>query len=143
MPLNRITFTVDPGPDWSPISRALTPWVDGERFADLIGEFEQQAGYDDPAGGYDGIECFADDLSSAVSCYVAPASGTSRPTVLLGCNCGITDCWPLRATIQTFDTIVVWREFHQPFRRRRDYTELGSFTFARADYEAALANPGV
>ena len=33
---------------------------------------------------------------------------------------------------------MTWTDFAQPFRRERDYTGFGPFTFDRAQYEASV-----
>ena len=57
-------------------------------------------------------------------------------TTLLGCTCGIIQCWFLLAKITLADTTVTWSDF-QNFHR--DWWEYDlSFTFDRQEYEAGL-----
>ena len=59
-----------------------------------------------------------------------------RQSLLLGCTCGITDCWFLLATITVEEHQVVWSEFRQ-FYRDWHY-DLGPFVFERRAYEREL-----
>jgi hypothetical protein len=60
-------------------------------------------------------------------------------SLLLGCTCGITECWFLLATITVSDDRVVWSDFRQ-FHRDWRY-DLGPFVFERGGYEAQLTRP--
>ncbi|GAB4058108.1 hypothetical protein GCM10028775_64110 [Catellatospora paridis] len=65
-------------------------------------------------------------------------------TPLLGCgSCGHWECWPLLAVISADDCIVTWSEFAQPRREQWGELLIGPYTFDRAAYEAALADPEV
>ena len=81
--------------------------------------------------------------------------GTAEPefyyrskTNLLECGtCGTSGCWPLLARIEVKKTIVVWKLFEQPNRRKKNasrrmkhwtYENLVPFRFKREQYEAAL-----
>jgi hypothetical protein len=64
---------------------------------------------------------------------------------VLGCTCGITECWFVQARVEIGQDVVRWfdfGEFHRPHWRYG----LGPFTFARKQYESQLAQsaePGV
>ena len=60
---------------------------------------------------------------------------------VLFCECGDPGCWPLIVRIKVEDNQVIWSDFEQPHRPDWDYTELGPFTFNRAQYEEQLSNP--
>lgn len=55
---------------------------------------------------------------------------------LLGCACGIVECWPFLAEIVVSPSLIVWQHFEQPHRNWR--YGLGPFIFDRAQYESAL-----
>ncbi|BDI34007.1 hypothetical protein CCAX7_60580 [Capsulimonas corticalis] len=69
-------------------------------------------------------------------------------TNLLECgDCGVSGCWPLLARIEVKKTIVVWKKFEQPYRRKKyassrvkhwNYDIFGPFRFDREQYETAL-----
>jgi hypothetical protein len=58
--------------------------------------------------------------------------------MVLGCTCGVSECWPLLVRITRKGGTVVWSDFRQPNRAWK-HERLGPFTFAREQYEAALA----
>lgn len=58
--------------------------------------------------------------------------------MVLGCTCGISECWFVQARIQVFSEVVRWSEFGQ-FHRPEWVYRLGPFTFDRREYEAQLA----
>ncbi|MCB9705538.1 MAG: hypothetical protein H6711_26955 [Myxococcales bacterium] len=60
-----------------------------------------------------------------------------RKSTLLGCTCGITECWFLMATITDLGDAIIWSDFEQ-FHRDWIY-DLGPFVFARDAYLAAIA----
>jgi hypothetical protein len=57
---------------------------------------------------------------------------------LLGCTCGEVGCWPLIASVYQKDDTIRWDGFVQPYRRERDYSAFGPFTFSLAQYEDAV-----
>ena len=67
--------------------------------------------------------------------------GAAEPVPVLGCTCGIWQCWPLQARIAVTSTTVTWSSFRQPFREEWGELPIGPFTFAREAYEAALSAP--
>lgn len=120
--------------------RGLTIRVDGVPLREIIEETEARfpdAG--DVAGDYAGIVDW--QLTSADHFLGGPGSdlgcGAPTKTVLLGCSCGETGCWPLMARVEADERLVRWSGFEQPFRPEWDYGAL-AFTFDRGQYEAAL-----
>lgn len=57
---------------------------------------------------------------------------------VLGCTCGITQCWFLQVRVRVLPETVVWSDFGQ-FHRPHWRYDLGPFTFQRRQYEAELA----
>jgi hypothetical protein len=57
---------------------------------------------------------------------------------VLGCSCGIVDCWFLLVRVQVLPSLVIWSEFGQ-FHRPEWHYGLGPFTFDRRQYEGELA----
>lgn len=57
-------------------------------------------------------------------------------TVLLGCTCGVWECWPFTAVVTVADDTVTWSGYRGP--RDWDYHELWNMTFGRRQYEDAL-----
>ncbi|MFE6614499.1 hypothetical protein [Amycolatopsis sp. NPDC057786] len=57
--------------------------------------------------------------------------------LLLGCTCGIDDCWALVAKIVADDDTVTWSALRNTYRDW-DYGGIGELTFSRRQYEKAL-----
>lgn len=120
----------------------------GQSLIDLVRKVEQPfadlEGRPHAAGEYDWMVCVACDLFDA----------TAQEVMVLGCTCGMADCWPLLCKVDRFLGQVRWTGFYNPYRtvesvaklddpaHRRivpwDYKELG-FAFDRSQYDAAFA----
>lgn len=102
-------------------------------FVELVREVEfPQAtadGQANIAGSYRGL--IPDEWRSLPEAY-----GDGRVAVL-GCDCGVVGCWPLRVRITWSENVVVWSDFEQPYRKW-SYEKLGPFTFRRDAYEQAV-----
>jgi hypothetical protein len=61
---------------------------------------------------------------------------------VLGCTCGIVECWFLQVRVQVLPTMVTWSEFGQ-FHRPHWRYDLGPFNFDRMQYESQLAQEAV
>lgn len=59
-------------------------------------------------------------------------------TMLLGCTCGIADCWALLARIEIDGAVVRWSGFRNNHRDWDLTDRLGPFVFSRRQYEHAL-----
>ncbi|HUR04190.1 MAG TPA: hypothetical protein VM347_16715, partial [Nonomuraea sp.] len=59
-------------------------------------------------------------------------------TMLLGCTCGIAECWALLARIEVTDMEVRWSGFNNNARDWDLSATLGPFVFSRQQYEQAL-----
>lgn len=108
--------------------------VDGRDLRELVRDVElPQAAADgqpDLAGSYDGLPPEE---------WAAPAAGDRQGRVaVLGCTCGVSECWPLLAYVTRTADTVVWSGFRQP-NRSWTHAGLGPFTFGREQYEAAVA----
>lgn len=113
--------------------RSLREWA-----RDVELPFAKAAGNSALAGSYHGLTLDDVDrdrrhfLGSPVATH-----GDNADTILLGCVCGIPDCWPLTANVAVTETEVVWDHFrtgHSDW----DLGYLGPFAFDRDQYEAAL-----
>ncbi|HZG16466.1 MAG TPA: hypothetical protein VE710_15860 [Candidatus Bathyarchaeia archaeon] len=66
-------------------------------------------------------------------------------SAVLGCECGIVECWPLVAKITLTQDTVTWSDFEQPHRGPEsagghwDYRTFGPFVFDRKEYESQLS----
>ncbi|HEX2204573.1 MAG TPA: GNAT family N-acetyltransferase [Longimicrobium sp.] len=132
-------------PEWE----ALEIWVDGRPLRKWARDAELHSalaeGNPQVAGLYAGLPPeqvlppSAHFLGSRESSFFYPEEGKSA---LLGCECGIVECWPLLARITVEGGRVTWSDFEQPHRGAAHpgpwrYT-LGPFVFARDAYERAL-----
>lgn len=57
---------------------------------------------------------------------------------VLGCVCGVVECWPFRVRIQIRPQTVIWSDFEGPHGSDA-YASLGRFIFSREQYDAAVA----
>ncbi|HST57120.1 MAG TPA: hypothetical protein VLK84_00440 [Longimicrobium sp.] len=108
--------------------------IDGHDLRDLVRAVElphaAADGQPDLAGSYDGLP--------PGEWVLPPADGKGHVVAVLGCTCGVTECWPLLVRITRKADVVVWSDFRQP-RRGWPHEGLGPFTFDRAQYDSALA----
>jgi hypothetical protein len=144
--VQRVRFTTDGrGPDGGVEVRLL---VDDRDLAELVREVElphaRAEGAPRIAGAYAGLA--PSQLRGGLRRHFLVGEGSDlacgprEKTVLLGCDCGEPGCWPLMARVSVEEDAVVWSEFEQPQRRDAwSYAGFGPLRFARAQYEAALA----
>lgn len=102
---------------------------------------------DDLAGAYAGLgplgwpkRALLGAPSVEASCFELARDDRRRAkTTLLGCTCGIVECWFLLAQITVLGDFVVWSDFEQ---FHRDWLlDLGPFVFARGEYLRAIGAP--
>lgn len=62
--------------------------------------------------------------------------------MLLGCTCGVAECWALLARVELTDTLVRWSGFRNNHRDWELSGRLGPFVFSRRQYEQALREAG-
>ena len=103
-----------------------------------------EAPIDDFSGQYMALSLYerrkgllGDPSGTSARHFVLPPDDPRRDKItLLGCDCGIVECWFLLARITLLDEFVVWSEFEQ-FHRDWCY-DLGPFVFEREAYLAAV-----
>jgi hypothetical protein len=136
---NALTFRLSRqhGSDTDPI--VVTPVIDGRPLDDMIEDFENNNGFNDPAGGYGGIipSFFRFGPLDLHFLGTSPHRATEE-TIVLGCQCGEVGCWPLECEIKVDGDLVTWRGFRQPYRTERDYSQFGPFVFALGQYQEEL-----
>lgn len=118
---------------------AVVPVIDGVSLVDLASEFERSHNYDQP-GKYCGYN--AEYVHNAFN-YHRDDLGhyQGRNVELLSCNgCFEDGCWPLEASIAMEPDTVIWQDFRQPHRIKRNYKGLGPYEFDRRQYQAAMAS---
>lgn len=95
--------------------------------------FAQAEGHPNLAGQYGWL--------SDVDCEIQHLK--TEECMVLGCNCGISDCWPLTTEVSLDEDIVCWSGFRNCHRAEGhthawDHSALGPFTFDRQQYETAV-----
>jgi hypothetical protein len=136
--VSSIRFEVAPRSDLSDVLE-IVPVDDGELLTDRIHRFENEAGMEKRPTSYGGLIPDHGRFGSLASHFLGATELTSDRAPVLGCDCGELGCWPLLCHIEANDVVVVWRDFGQPFRPSRDYSDFGPYTFDREAYAAALA----
>lgn len=118
------------------------PCIDGSRLADLVAEFEQASGFNDPAGGYGGIVPLHFNLGLLPDYFLGQQESieSDEPGEIyaLFCDCGEPGCWPLTVHVRVEGRGVRWDRFGQPHRPNRDYSGFGPFEFDQAEYRQAI-----
>jgi hypothetical protein len=120
--------------------------IDGIDFRELARRHEAPiataAGTPELAGAYEyrSTTTFSPDLFYGKD----PTTADDNPNrvTLMGCGCGVIECWPLLATIDVRDQYVRWHSFRQPHRPAWRYDGFGPFAFDRSQYDRAIADGG-
>lgn len=110
--------------------------INGRSLIDLVRSvelpFAQLEGKPDIAGQYGWL--------SDVDCEIQHIK--TDECLVLGCNCGIPECWPLTTLVSLGESIVCWSQFRNWHTDRRtnawDYSALGPFIFERQQYETIV-----
>ena len=138
--MSKIRFDVHPRADLGN-TLEIVPAIDEVDLTDLIHAFERRAELETRASSYGGlIPAHYDFGPIDLHLLGAAKGGASGKVALLGCSCGEWGCWPLLARIVATPSSVTWSDFEQPFRKQRDYSAFGPFSFARGEYERALVD---
>lgn len=119
----------------------IVPVLNGIPLTNLIHAFDQEHGFETREISYGGLIPAHFNFGPLDQLFLGQGSGREpgAKTPLLGCECGEWGCWPLLARVVVTDSTVVWSDFEQPFRKKRDYSAFGPFQFDRRDYERAVA----
>ena len=57
---------------------------------------------------------------------------------ILGCGCGVIECWPLDVSVDVGEKTVIWYGFNMYHRENWDYSSLGRFVFDKQQYFHAV-----
>jgi hypothetical protein len=115
--------------------RVVQILINGKNLIDLLKKhelfFARLEGEPDIAGKYEGLgpKEIYDNLTKHFK---------KAKVALLGCDCGITECWPFLAEVEEKPDFIVWKNFEQPYRKDDfiwDYRELGPFYFQKDLYK--------
>ncbi len=117
--------------------KGLQIFINGQSLIDLVRPvelpFAELEGKLDLAGQYGWL--------SDVDCEIQRLK--TEECMLLGCPCGIPDCWPLTARVSLSEDVVCWSRFLNWHKAKGcasewAYTALGPFVFDRQQYETAV-----
>ena len=102
-------------------------FINNRNIIDIVKIVEQPFatadGQPDLAGSYDGLSPIE---------FIENITGESAENYILGCTCGITECWPLEVKIEQKDYTITWKNFEN-YHRAWDWSEL-HFCFDMAQY---------
>jgi hypothetical protein len=145
-PFQPVTILVD-GEDLIDLVAPLElPFAEEERrMASLRGEEPLELG--DLVGRYANLSAASTFLPSRnflghpydTGLLLPPDDPYRDKSALLGCGCGVTECWLLMARIEVHADVVTWTDFGQLHRRHWGYGL--SFEFEREAYERELRGP--
>jgi hypothetical protein len=139
LPIRSIDHPVDEHSSWFTAAQIQ---IDQTSLIDLLRQFEQpladREGSPNLAGSYGWL-----DKETAKVGLQGLSNFRNSKIMLLGCTCGIDECWPLLARVEMTETSVIWRDFEQPYRSENhpnpwDYSGFGPFVFDRNAYQAEL-----
>lgn len=111
--------------------------INGQSLIELVQAvelpFAEREGSPNLAGQYDWLS----DLDCEIQRF------QTEECMVLGCICGVPDCWPLTTRVSLADDIVCWSRFQNWHRAEDcanvwDHSALGPFVFDRQQYEDAL-----
>jgi hypothetical protein len=129
------------------VRRAERPHVEREIAEEIARGEVPEEGVDLRAGRYLGVplagvrwpsrELFDEPFDTAARSFVLAADDPRRgKTTVLGCTCGVTECWFLLVSVTVLEEVVIWADFEQ-FHRAWVY-DLGPFVFDKPAYLRAL-----
>jgi len=137
-----IEFRVQPSDQW--YGEQVEIHINGDNLLDLVRAvelpFATAEGSPNIAGSYAGLP--AKSHLPPSQHFLGTREG--KVEVLICGGCGEFGCWPLLASIQVAENLVIWKDFVQPHRRNPvkktpwKYDGFGPFVFERSQYEAAL-----
>jgi hypothetical protein len=112
----------------------------GEAREDLHDFSGQYMGMSERALRLPSRELLDEPWDTAGKGFVIPPDDPRRgKATVLGCTCGITECWFLLVRITILDEVVIWSDFEQ-FHRPWVY-DLGPFIFDKQAYLRQLGGP--
>lgn len=124
-------------------AKIVTPCVDSVPLTSLIADFEVENSWE-PAGGYAGLVPAHFRFGSLDQYFLGNPESEGFISLgkiaLLGCNCGEWGCWPLMAQVTIDEQRICWSDFEQPYRRERNYSDFGPFSFNPAQYLESLCS---
>jgi hypothetical protein len=151
--LDRVSFEIEPEPftTWTDAGgrehhggggARLRILVNSDDLIEAVSSVERasvEKGLDGgPAGGYAPLWLRRFDRGLLYGRPHDPELRFGARIALLGCVCGEVACWPLLVRVAVDAAAVTWSDFEQPYRKGFDYEPLGSLSFSREQYDAAV-----
>lgn len=117
--------------------------VNGEPLRELVRRCEvvaaAESGRSAPPGSYSPPWGYRFDRGLFFGQPLAAELRDPDGVMLMGCACGVVQCWPLVVRIGGDMSRVVWSSLTQPFRSEWDYSSLQPLIFERPAYEREVA----
>src|SRR5688572_13051922 len=119
--MDKIEFQIQRGIEYpeSKVARILINNID---LIDLLKEYElplaKKEGKETIAGAYDGLN--PDTLRRYLVNPDWYDKDDNGKVSVLGCDCLVEDCWPMKVKIQESEGTIIWTEFEQPWRNGKD-----------------------
>jgi hypothetical protein len=124
----------------------ISIFVDNVNLIQLLKQYEVQ--FDRKiAGGYEGLA--ANSIYNLEKHFLGQLDendlyNVEGKVILLDCNCGTPECWPMLVHITALEDHIVWSDFEQPHRREDspggywDYSNFKALQFDRGQYMREL-----
>jgi len=140
--MNKLEFKLKKfQPEWDKDNSVLITdiYIDGKNLVDIVEKFEKEKGYEELPGSYVG------NFPDALFQEMKNANGNNVPILISAGSLDIDD-WPIKMDFETRDGLVIWKNFHQPWRKNPDaigkdfwdYSDFPTFTFLEDDYKKEL-----
>ena len=95
--------------------------------------FASADGQPDVAGSYGWLTTYEwNRIAELIEGKSSGARMADGSVALLACQCGVTDCWPLYASVDVADDRVTIGDFLQPYRKNWRHDGFGPFVFSKA-----------
>jgi hypothetical protein len=123
---------------------AEEPWARAE-YLERLSEFDDPGTFQFEPGDYKCLPASMVMLPSrslldqphAPGFVLEPDDPSRGKATVLGCSCGIVECWFIQVRVQILPGLVIWSEFGQ-FHRPHWRYGIGPYTFDRRQYEEEL-----
>lgn len=142
--INTISFKIEQSKEME--CNIVSIFINDVHLIQLLKQYEAQ--FDRKiAGGYEGIA--ANSIFNLEKHFLGQLDendlyNVEGKVILLDCNCGTPECWPMLVHITALEDRIVWSDFEQPHRRVDslggywNYSNFKSLQFDREQYMSEL-----